>query len=282
MVIYYLLYRKKLDKIFIANILILSIWKLSQGWTGILLTLALCELWYYSSRIKSLKKKIFAVCVAPFLIISLGGAVYTVLYPLKNKIRGMDSSEISYSQGVAKLASRLSNFPVALAADNKMDDLSRLFLNDNITLKEVYAIGRPLLPSFIMDDKGFRTLSNNIVETYYPGVTSVTGSNMGLYMYLKVLWVSDIIQYFYYLVVIVLVVFFYKVLCDFIEPYPGQLNFMLFLFLVQVVDVSALEIVVGYNFFKLVFFIAILFMLGGIKIEKSHFKSDKRVLGGMR
>ncbi|TQP52316.1 oligosaccharide repeat unit polymerase, partial [Vibrio cholerae] len=267
-ILYYLSYRKCAKKIFIVNIILLFVWKISQGWTGIFLILGLCELCYLSTKIKRRKVKVLVVIFAPILVFCLGGAAYTVLYPLKNKIRGIDHGEITYSQGISKLASRLSNLPVALAADNEMEKLSKLFVSDNVVLKEIYAIGRPILPSFLMKDKSFRTLSNNIVEIYYPGITNSTGSNMGLYMYSKVLWISDVIQFFYCFLIIFFITACYKILCDMLEQSPSQLNFMFSLFVIQIVDVSALEMIVGYNFLKFAIFLCFMFIFGCIKLVK--------------
>ncbi|HIH0818388.1 TPA: oligosaccharide repeat unit polymerase [Vibrio cholerae] len=269
-IFYFILYRKLATKLFLFNVFLFLSWKLLQGWTGTFLTLFLCEAWYRVSMIKSRRFKGTLYLLIPITVICIGSIVYKFAYPIKNEIRGLDSSPITYSESISKLSSRLSYFPIAIGAADNLTTLKKLFLSDEITMKEVVAIGRPILPSFIMQNKDFRSLSNNVVQLHYPNVTYSTGSNMGLYMYLKTIYYIDALQFISISILLIVSTLCIKVLCDLSELERGGLNFFMFLYLSQVVDVAVVENLVGYNFIKLLIFLAFLFIINQIGFRRKH------------
>ncbi len=271
--VYYIINRTKINgsknKVFYLNVILYSSLKLMQGWSGFILIIAFLELYHQTKYIKLKFRYICISTLIPLLILSAGGLVYKYVYQFKNDIRGTPVSEITYSQGVSLLASRLSMLPVSIAAYDRMDDVASIFNRDPIFMKEVVALGRPVLPRFIMPNKEFRPLNNHVLEAYYPEIGDKTSANMGFYMYLTALVAADFIQAAFYIVVLIFMIFLAKVFFSTIEIYRGQLNFIFFILLIDVANIASLEVVFGYGFIKVIPLFLLCWIFGGFKIFRS-------------
>lgn len=274
--VYYLLNRESngrtKNKLFFLNIVLFSSFKLLQGWSSFILILFFLELLYRTKNVKLNFKTIFIATLLPLLIIFSGGVVYKYVYQLKNQIRGTPVEELSYFEGASHLASRLSMAPVSIAAYDRFNSVVGIFNKDSYFMKEIQGLGRPILPRFIMKDKEFRPLGNNIMEVYYPDINSVTSSNMGLVMYFSVLYSADTPQAIMFIILLVFLIFICKLFIDNIEQKRGQLQFVLFLVLMNVADIASLEIVFGYGFLKLISVFLLCLLFGGFKVV-SHNES---------
>lgn len=268
--IYYLINRVKTNqgknKLFFISVFLFSLLKILQGWSAFILVIAFLELFYRTSMVKLKFKTVFIATLIPLLVLLVGGGVYSYVYKLKNTIRGNSVTELSYYEGVEQLASRLSMLPVSIAAYERTNSVVTIFQKDAIEYKEIMGLGRPILPRFIMQDKEFRPLGNNVMEAYYPDITDKTSSNMGLFMYLYILTIADVSQALMFIIVVSLLIFVVKLFLDSIEQYPRQLSFVLFMLLMNVVDIASLEVVFGYGFIKALTVFMLCFLFGAFKI----------------
>lgn len=269
--IYYLLCRKTLvgerNCFFFVNVALFSSLKLFQGWSGFILLIFFLEYFYQTKHIKLNIKNLSVAFLIPLLILCLGGVIYTYVYDFKNQVRGTPVDSLTYSQGISHLASRLSMLPVAVAAKDREISIVKIFNEESTEFKEIVSLGRPILPRFIMPNKDFLPLGNDVLRAYYSNITNKTSSNVGLYMYLNILYLSDFIQFYIYLLLVVFLIFLAKLFINSIEQFNCQLDFVLFLILINVVDIASLEIVFGYGFFKAISVFVFCWFLGGFKLN---------------
>lgn len=268
--IYYLLCRKftsdECKRIFCCNVFLFSSLKLLQGWSGFILIIVFLEFFYRTKHIHLNLKYFIIAIILPFLMLSIGGGLYTYVYQLKNDIRGTPVESLTYVEGVSHLASRLSMLPVAVAAKDREFALAQIFNTDPTIFKEIVGLGRPILPRFIMSNKEFLPLGNDVLRAYYPDITGKTSSNMGIYMYFSTLFNADGIQSILYLLIMIILLFVAKTFIDSIEQFSGQLQFVFFMLLINVVDVASLEIVFGYGFLKAITVFLLCWLFGGFRM----------------
>ncbi|HIF9248506.1 TPA: oligosaccharide repeat unit polymerase [Photobacterium damselae] len=265
--IYFLIFRPKIGEfkiIFIINIVLFCLLKFSQGWSGFVFLLFFIELYYRFNQISI--KKIIYIMIAPFLIILLGGGVYSKVYVLKNEIRGNDVDSISFYEGVEHLANRLSYLPITIGGVQNKEKIIDLYQSDGYQLKEFKSVLRPLVPSVLFKNKDFRTLNNVVMQSYYPNITKSTSSNFGLPLYIYLLYSISPLDAFLYIGLVIIFVFLMKLTYDIISPIKGQLNF---LFLLGVMNLGSLEVSFSYSFFSNITFIVIAIVIGAFKITRT-------------
>lgn len=269
--VYYLLSRVKVkgksNRLFIINVTLFSALKLLQGWSSFFLVILFLEFFHRTRFIRLTKKNIVISLLFPLFVLFFGGAVYQYVFQFKNNIRGVTVPELTYFEGVSHLASRLSMAPISVGAYDRVEDVVNAFKKDGYQMKEIQGLGRPLLPKVIMADKDFRPLGNNILEVYYPEITKYTSSNMGIYMYSLILILSDAKQAILFLCISVFLVFLSKIFLDSIEEYKGQLQFVLFMILINLADIASLEVVFGYGFIKVIPVFIVCWILGAFKVS---------------
>jgi len=269
---YFLLNRAKLSEfkqIFIINLILFALLKLTQGWSGFILFIFFLEL-YHRFKGYAFKSKPILSFLFPVILIVFGGVVYSYVYVIKNEIRGTPVDNVTYLEGVIHLANRLSILPVAVGANQNFDKIVMLFNSDEYALKEVQALFRPLVPSIIMPDKNFRMLNNNIIQSFYPNVISATSSNVGLPMYASLLASADLMQFFIYLSLLTLFVIILKLFYDSLSQHKGQLDILYLFGLINIVNISSLEVVFSYGFFSNLTVLFACICLKVIKIRHSQ------------
>lgn len=210
------------------------------------------------------------VFVIPMVVIFLGGFVYQQVYVIKNHIRGnLAIMDISYLEGVQHLSTRLSMNSMSLGAYQNVDRIVDLYRAESLSLKESKALLRPVLPGQLMD-KNFRSLNNNIVQSYTPTITASTSSDFGIVMYYWVLGNASmydaILSLILTLVFIVLAKIYFDTMCN----GSGKFDFLFFLILFKFTYTVSLENVIGQGFVPYLYLTFVVLIFGGVKFVKGR------------
>lgn len=269
--IYYFWARESPNKKFILNIILYIILKLMQGWTGFILSIAMFEVYlYFKRRSKLTIADLFKVIVFPIGMILVGSKLYQYAYALKFYVRFEEKIQLNYIDGLQSLVSRIAFFPITVGANEKFKVIRELYLADNLYFKEILGLFRPILPRFIMPDKEFRTLNNNVIQSFFFDVQESTSANFGILMYAKTLFNINWVEGFVWILCTLLFCVILKRLYNSLELYKGQLDFLYFYLLIQVFSVASLEHVFGYGYFALIYIFPILMLLRIIRVEKGE------------
>jgi len=250
---------------FYAVVVSYCILKIVQGWSGYLLLIALLEAhFFFKNRQYSKCNEAMIVMVAPLILMVAGGLIYKHAYEVKTYIRGAQE-EISYGEGVDKFVNRLTFFPNSLGAIERHSDISNLYTEQGVGFKEVKGIFRPVLPSLIVGDKSYRSINNLSVQAFYPDVTAVTGSDIGLLAYTLVLLNIDVGEWAVWFAITATLTFLYKV---FLDALGGkEFNILMFLLFLKVGYTASLEFVFGYGYLGLLYWIVFSLLSGVMNIQ---------------
>lgn len=267
--LYYFLCRDLEKKKYFLNIALYIALKLIQGWTGMLLSIALFELYFYYKKRKkinllNLVKLIFISIGA----ISIGAKIYQYAYAFKFYIRSNTMINLSYFEGFSNLVNRLSFFPMSIGAHQNEDLIKQLYLVNYAKFAELQSFFRPMLPRFIMPDKEFGVLNNIVIQSFFNDVTYTTSSNFGFIMYTKTLFQINLIEGFLWLICTIFMCSIIRKLYNSLEQYNGQLDFLYFILLLNIYSVASLEQVFGYGYSRLIYIIPILISLKVITNQK--------------
>lgn len=190
--LYYLICRKNSGLIFFVNIFLFSILSLSKGYTGFLLLFFIFELYFYFlNKNISFNHKVFMPFFFVFFIFFFGSLVYKILDPIKNEVRGLGSSELSYAEALSKLSDRFTFLPASTAGLQRLSDVKVVYNDSNVELKEMFDFLRPITPSFFFDKNSFNSLGNDVQRVYKPDITPATSSDLGIFSYTVMLLVAE-------------------------------------------------------------------------------------------
>lgn len=267
--IYYLMCKRR-GVIYWTNVVLFAFYRIICGWSGFVLEFAFYELY-----IQVTKKKIgrslaqwlkfnIPVTVSAYMI---GGYLYKFLYPIKEYVRHGYFSYIDFSEGLSRLVTRLSGFPVALVGVQNHRQIAGLFQKECRVYDEVLSVFRSLLPRSIMPYKEFRTLNNIVIQSMYNDLPNTTGSNYGVLIYLWNLIESNISSFLIYIFVFGLLYIINLCIIRAFETYRGELNFIIFIQIFCIMDGVSIESMFGYGIFGELYFIAIMVFLGIIQID---------------
>ena len=266
--LYFLYFRTKIDfkykyyKLFTINIVLFILFKVLQGWTSFILLLFFLEMYTRFTKVKS------AMALGlPIFIIFFGGWVYQYAFVLKNEIRGIETSSLTYYQGVEQLTSRLSMNSNSLAAYQNFDKVVELYKQEKLPLKESLSILRPIVPGGMID-KSYRILNNNIMASYVPDLNQFTSSDFGVVMYYSILYKASFPDFLLCLVLTLFFYFFAKIFFDSIAVYKGQYDILLFFIIFYSFYTVSLEGVFGQGFIPYLYTFVFLSMLGAIRFNK--------------
>lgn len=257
--LFYFLCRKSKKKwLYVLNIILFSVLQLLKGWSSFMLLIFFFEIYFYFRRnpIKSIVNYT-RLLTLPVIAILIGGKIYQYVHAYKNLVRFNSEIENTYFDGVTLLLSRLSFFPVSVGAFQNSERVEKLYNFNFVLLRDIQSLFRPLTPGFLMPDKDFRIIGNLVIQSYHPEVSSFTSSNFGLFNYLHILFTVSIFDFIAYILTAGVLIILVKSLFDSLESYRGELNFLFFILLLNVYEVSTLEMVFGYGILPIVFFIPI-------------------------
>lgn len=247
------------------------VFKLLQGWSGVILVVFFFELYFYfkSRKIRPWRSVVIVLFLPLFLILS-GGKLYHYVYPYKYEIRGMGISEINYSESVVQLTNRLTFFPIAVGAYEKNREIKLNILQDDTSFREIKGFFRPFAPRLLMENKEFRSINNLVIQAFYPDETAITSSDIGLIMYVITLFSSNMAEGILWVFFTMILLVINKVIIDSFEQYRGQLNFLYFLLIMKLYYTASLEMVFSYGSIGLLLLLPLLFATGAVKVKKSY------------
>lgn len=265
---YYVLGREK-RKIYLLNILLFSALELMRGWTGFILDILVIEMYFY---FKNRKKNILdpiLISTIPTALILFGGKIYQYVFQFKNYIRYNSwFLKIDYIEGLVQLTSRLSFFPLSVSVFQNFRIIKELYLAENIFLKDIQAMFRPLLPRFIMPFKEFRTLNNAFKQAIYYDITNKTSANVGFIGYTFQLFYTEFFTGVVWLFLMTMMFLIISSIIRSAEQYKGQLNILYFLLLINIYQIATLETVYSYGYIRLFYLIPFMFLFKIIRVRK--------------
>lgn len=275
--IYYFICRYSPNKKFFwLNVFLYCLLEISKGWTSFLLIFFIFELHFFFNKRINYVNQLAATFVVLIIIFLLGGKVYQYVEPIKNEIRGLGYKEISFEDAISKFSSRLSYLPIAVGGYERHEKIDSLFSIDDHSFKEVVAIMRPLTPSFIMRDKDFATLNNDVLKLFYPNIRSTTSSDMGFFTYSYLLFYLDPTQFFIFLMLSIFLLIIGKLIFDSFEQFQNQLNLLWFLFLFKFFYTASLEVVFSSMLGFIMYIMPVMFLFGIVKLKGAMY--DTRVI----
>lgn len=272
--IYYLFSRDSTSVIFWVNILLYFTLELSKGWTGFLLIFMFLELhFFFKDKILNIRTKLIVVLSIVIFIIFIGALVYKFLFPLKMEIRGQGSYQtLEYSVSIEKLTSRLTFFPVSVAAVQAEEEIELIFFESAMPFKEIVGFLRPLTPSFLFDKTSFNSLNNDVLRAFKPDITVSTSTDLGFFSYAYLLSKIDLIQFLFYLLVLSIMLLLLTLSLNILLGKKG--NILLFFIVMSVYYTVSLEVVFADFFGFLLFILPLLFILKILRVYRV-----KRIVG---
>ena len=264
--IYFFLCRRR-KFIYILNISLFLFNNFIRGWFGVVLTLFFYETYCQIQKgtLKRYSNKLWW-SVPPILFMG-GGLIYKLVYPIKMYIRLHERVSLSYLDAVIKLMNRISFFPVSILAFQNVNQISKLYNWQNINFLEIKTMLRPILPRFLMPFKEFRVFSNLIEMTLYPDIPNTVSTEMGVVSYFYVLIKTNLCELIFWIFFICAVSLFVKIIFQMFCEYDGQLDFLWFLFLIDLIKVGSLS-TLSYYYLYFFYLIPIMFAIGVIKIKR--------------
>lgn len=274
---YYFICRRKKSRIYILNIVLFSILRFVQGWTGFIFYIAIFEIYFYFKRKKRVRiEDVLKVFSLPTAGILAGGKIYQYAYALKFERRFGSIYELSYYEGLINLVNRLTHINMSIGAYQNLDIIKQLYLESGLLFAEAQGLFRPILPRFIMPYKEFRTLNNFIVQAFWPNIVFYTSSGFGLINYSLTLLYISFFDFLVWAIFTIALFSFSRRLINSFERYKGQLDFLYFLLVLHVFTNGSPEFVFGYGYFQLIYVVPLLFMLKIIKLDRRK-RSNERM-----
>ncbi len=279
--IYYVCARDIKKNIYWINILLYIIYQFLCGWSGHIMIIVFLEMYLrikhnkYGSLVNNLLKVNDVLVGAAF---TFGSWLYCFVFPFKNSIRyGLKIGalpSLNYIEGVKRLISRFTNYPIAVAAIQNHSKMVDLYRSQERPLWEIEAIFSPLLPRFIMPNKEFRPLANIVSWAFSPnfGMNSGTGYNMFIYWFN--LFESDFICFFLGINIFILFFVISKKLIYAFDNGSKDVEVLYFLLVYGIFAGGQLASTFGYGYIALVYTIPIMWFLGIIKIKKINPKKE--------
>jgi len=266
--IYYIHARDSASVIFWINILLYFILELSKGWTGFLLIFMFLEMNFILKGmvLKVWTRFVITLSIVVFIIF-IGSLAYKYLYPLKMEIRGLGNSQsIEYGVAVEKLTSRLTFFPVSVAAVQAEEKIESIFSKSPMPFKELVGFLRPITPSMLFDKKSFNSLNNDILRAYKPNITISTSTDLGIFSYIYLLSKIDIIQLFIYLLMTLFLAFLLTLSLKLLLGKKGDI--LIFFTIMSIFYTASLEVVFAGFIGFLLFVLPILFMFNIFRVYR--------------
>lgn len=266
--IYYFTCRRK-KTLYVFNIVLFVINNLVRGWSMVFLTLFFYELYFRAKKgaIKNVACGLW-MSISPILILG-GGFLYKIIFPLKQYIRMGYSSTIPFTEAVIKLVNRISFFSSSTLAFQNANYIKDLYFIQGIHLLEFKTLIRPILPRQLMPFKEFRIFSNLLLQSVYHDISITVSSEMGILSYIYCLLHTNLAEFLMWLICICLIGLFIKLLFQLFAEYDGQLNFLWFYFLIDIIKTGSLS-ALSFYYTYLIYMIPVLLIFGVIKITKQH------------
>lgn len=247
-----------------------TLYKILLGWSGVILLVAILELYYIFKNRKIDILRTFFITVIAFIG---GGTLYAFMHPLKYAIRYGTvynfKDHLSILEGIANLANRIAHLEATLYVNSNLKKVIDIYKGQGVGLAEFKAIFRPLVPSRLMRSKIFSSIGSCIynAQSGYSGI-NIT-NNTGILYYYRLLFECDLLSFWFCAFMFVLFVWMLKKMYNAFQTTPGQFNIIYFWLFVQGYSIcGTIENWIANSYIKIIFFIPLFLMLGIIKICK--------------
>lgn len=271
MPIYYVAARDTKKKLYWINIVLWLIYTIICGWSSYIMIIFFLEFYLRAKyRESNYNKNLLykASTLVATVATLVGGFLYRFLYAIKNTIRyGYNVAPLSYSEGLSKLISRFTSFPLGIVAWQNNEQIASLYRTQGIVCADVRAIFRSLVPGSLMN-KNFRTLNNIIIQSMYNDVTNSTSSDYPLPLFWMNLIYADFSDFIVYLVITIAFLIISKEIIYWFDDGSGDADILYFFLIFNFMSGYSIENLFGYGYIGLVYFIPIMILLGIIKIER--------------
>lgn len=267
---YYFIGREK-KGIYAVNILLFCIYRLLQGWSAFIFDIFCYELYFFIKSKKINKIKMRYLLFFPTVGLLTAGKLYQYLYPLRSYIRFKTSQIyfLTYEEGLTAITSRLSFFPNSIASFENIYTIKMIYISNQPTkMKEILGMLRPLLPSAVMN-KNFETLPNILKQSMVTYDVHGTSMNNGILSYIYELYNCDMYSFVFWIILTAIFIIIFRNIIMACEEYPGQLEMLYFMMLLNVVNVTTLEQVFSNMYLPVFYFAPVLLLSGTIKIKGS-------------
>ncbi len=273
MPIYYIVARDKKKKIYWINIGIWLIYEILCGWTHPILKAVFLELFLRikenkGSVVKTVRKIIYGMnSTITIVMVLIGAGMYRYMYSVKNMIRfGYSFLPLGFMEGLERLVSRFSSYPVTVVAVQNHREIANLFNEQGLWYAESASLFRGLLPSSIMKNKSFRVLGNIVLQSIYPDLTNTTGSNYCVWALWWNLLESNLFGFLLFLVVFILGLWVSKKIIYAFDDGSGRIEILYFFLLFNFfsgISVGGFEEYIG-----LIYFIVVMLIFRVIKVKQ--------------
>lgn len=177
--IYFIKYYEEKNKRYYFICFLYMTLQLLQGWSSFVLSFFFIVLCMSSSK---WQRRL--LWLLPFIFL-VGGAAYTIMFPLKMLVRYGKWMPVSYAEGLLHLFERLTSFPNACVAVQLKERILNLYYHLNISNEEVMAYFYPWVPGQLMPYKSQRLFNNLVMLAVYSGYSVNTSAGMGAsYIYM--------------------------------------------------------------------------------------------------
>lgn len=277
--IYFVICREdgSLTKLMIINTSLYVAFQIIQGWTSCIFDLTIIQLFIMAKYGKFKKyKKLFSSPISLYSIFFIVGSFfYKFMSPLKTYIRdgkilNLSYYSITFFEAIQKLFERFTNFSIVLLAYQNSSKISHLIDQQNVEFSEILAFFRPLVPSFLLTNKNFRTLNNLVLNAVYANLTASTGTGFCSLLYAKILFQNNVLVGLVWLLSFVFLFFVTLSIYYAVDNKNHDANILYLMFLVLVVNNGSLEIVFSYGVIGGIYLIVLIYLFGGFKIYKKR------------
>lgn len=256
--------------VFWVNFFLYAAFQLSTGWTGFIFQYAFIELFLYVKHGNKIKfnfsiLKLSFLCDIGFIVV--GGAIYSLLRPLKFAIRYgyAYSGKNTLAEGMANLVSRLTNYEATVVSIINHKKIARLYTKQGIWNWEAVSAFKNVLPRFLMPGKDYRVLGNVLMNSYFPDIESTTSTGYCLITYAWNLFESNIPGFVLWVLMYVLLFAICKRIIQMFDNGNGDSDVLYFFLILEVLQGNPISASLGATYLELPYALILLPLLGIIK-----------------
>ncbi len=278
--IYYIICRNKYNKNYWINLILFSLLEILNGWTGFVLNIGFIELYFRVKDKKFIYRKIKRLtCIGSvFIVLVSGSFIYKFLYPLKYIVRynnikdivhGFELYSLPFSDAASRLLSRISSFSHEVLAVMNMDELVYMYKNEAMMFQEIMAMFRPLVPSALMPNKYFRSLTNLVVKTVFSDLEQGTGTDFGIFNYGRALFMANPLEFMIYIILFFILFVLVSSLLHSFDNEDNDISILYLIFLMSLKYNGTLEQVFSTQYIGMIYILIIMWLLGILKVKRT-------------
>lgn len=272
MPLYYMVARDTKKATYWINIVLYCIYQFCCGWSSFIMIIAFYELFLFAKYGK--KDRLLNIIykfnsIATIAAFGIGGYIYKYAYSIKNSIRyGFEFPPLDYMEGLEKLVSRLTNFPISVLGVQNHAAIAELYQKQGVWNWEVLSIFRSLIPGFLMPNKTYRSFSNLVLQSLYPNLSSNTSSGYCCWIYWANILEANFFCFILFIIVTVVLLIISKKIIYAFDDGSGKVDILYFLLIFNFFNGASVESLFAYNYIGLIYILPIMIFLGFIRVKK--------------